>query len=85
MKFVSIDVTRCVIALSDLQYQKVDDNVVENMVLSLVSTFTKTLRDVILFPFDKETEEIYIPRNEDEINFPSINFYILDGKQTSSS
>ena len=54
----------------------------ENMVLSLISTFTTTLRDVIPLPFDKGTEERYIARNEEENVFPSMNFYILDGKHT---
>ena len=76
----SINVIRRVIAPTDMQYQNVDDNVLERMVLVLVLTFTTKLRDVILFPLDKETEERYLPRNEEEINLPSIYFYILDEK-----
>lgn len=50
------------------------------MVLSLVTTFTTTMRDVILFPFDMETKDPYAPRNEEEIELPTLNIYILDGK-----
>ena len=51
----------------------------KNMVLSLISTFTTTLRDVI-FPFHKDSKERYVPTSEEKNHFPTLNFYILDGK-----
>jgi hypothetical protein len=83
-KVFSIDINRCFIAPLNLQYQKVNEEEVEKLVLSLVTNFTTTLKEVILFPFDHETKLPYEPKSEDEVEMKTLHFYILDGKHTIS-
>ena len=39
--------------------------------------FTTTLREAILFPFNKETGELCYVTNEDEVHIPTMKFYII--------
>lgn len=55
------------------------------MILYVVTNFTMTLREEILFPFLKESGDTYVPVNEDEIDSSRLNFYVFDGKHTISA
>ena len=80
MKTLYIDVSRCVIAPQHIQYCMVDEEAMVTTILSLVTTFSATIRETVLFPFDREIWETYNPKNEEEILMPTLNFYIMDGQ-----
>lgn len=44
------------------------------MVLSLVITFTSTIREFVLLPLDSKRWEPYNPKIEDEILMPTLKF-----------
>ena len=59
-----------------------NEDVVARIILSLVKKFNTTLRELILFPFKKESMNTYVLDKEVEIDSSTLNFYILDGKHT---
>jgi len=63
----------------------VDEEFAVKMVLSPVTTFMTINREAILFPFNTVIRETYVPKNENKIDMPLLNSYILDGKQTIST
>ena len=67
-----------------LQFIHVDHEVLENMVLYHFTNFTTTMRDDILFPFNIVTINTDCPISNEEIELPTLKFYILDGKHTIS-
>ena len=61
------DITRCVLLPSIMKFRGVEKMVMERMVLSLATTFTTIMREVILLPSDIITGEPCTLRNEEEI------------------
>ena len=80
-----IDINRCVIEPLNLQYRKVNEEELSKLVLSLVKTFTTTLRETILFPFDHMTGITYELKSEDKFEIKTLKFYILDEKHVTFS
>ena len=81
-KDFSIYIT-CVLVPRCLQFIHVDHEVLENMVKYHFTNFTTT-RDDILFPFNIVTINTDCPISNEEIELPTLKFYILDGKHTIS-
>lgn len=73
-KVFSINVKRCFITRQHSQFLKVNEDIIANMILSLVINFTTTLI--------KESGNNYIHVNEGEIESSRLSFYILDGNPT---